>query len=189
MRINNHTEPFSNIDIPTSIRGKFVRLLEKHQLDDPAWVFGLDDFDEPPLFLTYGEMDFLKPFPKADRNLWVVSFMIEQLEKIAKTICNLPGEDSRKFDICVTLHGFDAEHSEECASIQPAFFISPKPPPKDSWTILTSPKTKNARRVEHWIKKIGASKRFEVAEIDKDDFERIYILFRKPPCPNIITRT
>ncbi len=86
-------------------------LARKSELLDPAWLFEIDDFDEPPLFTRIAEVDALFAIPMQRRCAYMVEFMFDLYGRYAAALDANP--ELRSSFLVITLQDWDLFWSED----------------------------------------------------------------------------
>lgn len=170
----------------------FMALLRAEDLADPSWVLELDEFDEPPLFTRYHQIEFLRRIPEEERCIAALEIVLSMIEEIAKEA--MLGAPHRTFFVCANFSNFDSWRCGEQPIPTPAIFVNPDEDAMPRSAVpFVEPYSPEGKAVARWLVQLGApfAERFVVGELPPmsfdPDLQRVYVGWRTDPFGNVIS--
>ena len=172
-----------------SLYREFMALVRQEGLDDPSWVLTLDEFDEPPLFTRFRQLEFLRLVPETQRVVATLEIMLSLLERHAQEIVSAGSE--REYFLCVTFSDFDCWRNGEQLIPRPAIFVDPnEDEAKRLRLMLVDSYSAEGNEVAQWLAHLGPlGRQYCVGEVPVEVFDpelqKVYVGWRTDPAANI----
>lgn len=159
------------------LRERLERQLEKEDLRETAWVLTLDEYDEPPLFTRFHEMEFLREAPEPARGPAILQFAVEYLDRINEI---LVAQNDRARFACVTMTAWEHVATGEIPVALPAWLLVPDAEREFAGFQVSPPTSPEALAVQRWLVELGRDGDLVVArsESAEDHVETVYVGYR-----------
>lgn len=120
-------------------------VFKKEGAFDVAWLSGLQEFDEPPLFSRSKDVAFLAGLPKDERESVLIQCSLEVLDQAGAAIAQMKNAD--EYFLCLTLMDWNLVDEREQSVPTPALLVSPRAESELAAFRVRSPITRESQDV------------------------------------------